>query len=152
MISVRLANLPAVRRGHDRFIRDNEAMVAEVSELAGNLAVQHVQAYPEFKPRTGALQRATNYRVIRTSGGRILRIENPKEYAATIDTGSRAHKITAKNAPFLRFKIKGRWIRTKSVNHPGTKPYKFLFNATDAAYRSMGQRLNAGMKRLASRF
>ena len=50
-------------------------------------------------------------------------------YAAAVDQGSKPHVITPRNKPFLAFQIDGRWIRTKRVNHPGTKPTYFFTNA-----------------------
>lgn len=59
-------------------------------------------------------------------------------YAIFREKGTRPHKITAKNKPYLVFKIptaisiKGRktakntWVRVKSVNHPGTTAAPFM--------------------------
>lgn len=61
-----------------------------------------------------------------------------KFYAIFREEGTKPHKITAKHAPWLVFKvptamsIAGRktkantWVKTKSVNHPGTKAAPFM--------------------------
>jgi hypothetical protein len=152
MFSLRLVNLPEVRAGHQRFLRGHEEMVQDVSERGGDVALQHVQNYPEFKRQSGKLQDATDYRVVRLKGGKLLRIYNPKPYAASIDGGARPHLIRAKNKPYLHFKGRRGWARVKAVKHPGNRPYKFLYRANNAAFRVMGQDLRSGMTELAKRF
>src|SRR6478609_8146431 len=98
-----ISNLDEVHRGHERFLADNARLIVEAEGLAGRHALTYVQRYSEFTRRSGKLQDRTSYRVVRTSGGRILRIANPMPYAAAIDTGSKAHRITAVNAKALRF-------------------------------------------------
>jgi hypothetical protein len=93
-----ITNIDDVRRGHAHFLADNARLIVDAETLAGRHALTYVQRYSDFKRRTGKLQDTTRYRVVRTSGGRILRIANPQVYAASIDTGSKAHRITAKNA------------------------------------------------------
>lgn len=152
MLRLRIVNLPEVRRGHDLFIRDNERLVEESAQHGGEVALGHVQHHAEFKRRTGKLQDKTDYRVVRLSGGKLLRITNPMKYAAAIDGGAKPHDIPAKNHPYLWFKGRKGWARVKVVKHPGNRAYRFLYNATDAAFRSMGQRLRSGMTNLAQRF
>jgi hypothetical protein len=148
-----LLNLDEVQRGHDHFLAGNQRLVSSAEELAGRHALQYVQQHSEFHRRSGKLQDKTAYRVVKTSGGKILRISNPLPYAAAIDTGSKAHRITARNASVLRFVSRsGVLMFRRSVWHPGTRPYKFLYNATDSAYRVLGQDLERGMTELARRF
>ena len=64
-------------------------------------------------------------------------------YAIFREEGTKRHPITAKNAPYLVFKIgtawslKGRknsantWVKTKSVDHPGTKAAPFMAPAAE---------------------
>lgn len=51
------------------------------------------------------------------------------KYAAAVNDGSKPHVILPRTKPFLAFQIGGRWVRTKRVNHPGTKPTHFFTNA-----------------------
>jgi HK97 gp10 family phage protein len=51
------------------------------------------------------------------------------DYAAHVEFGTKAHVIRPKNKKFLSFKINGKWIRARVVNHPGTRPQPFMFPA-----------------------
>ena len=148
-----ITNLEEVKRGHAHFLAGNARLIVDAETIAGRHALTYVQRYSEFTRRTGKLQDTTRFRIVRTAGGRLLRIANPQAYAASIDTGSKAHRITAKNGKALRFMSRsGVMIFRRSVWHPGTRPYKFLYNATDSAYRVLGQELKRGMTVLAERF
>lgn len=150
--ALQIVNLPEVHRNHEHFVADNARMLEESAAVAGKAALEFVKRYPGFKPRTGALQKATTAKVVRLANGRLLTIDNAKPYAGTIDGGSRPHKITAKNGKALMFMTGGKTIFRRSVNHPGTKPYKTFYRATFSAYRSMGQDLTRRMTALSSRF
>jgi Bacteriophage HK97-gp10, putative tail-component len=80
--------------------------------------------------RTGRLRssiRAEPPRIFSLRGS--VTVGSDLEYAAHVNDGTRAHKITAKNAKALRFHIGGKLVFVKSVNHPGTKGTKFLDRA-----------------------
>jgi hypothetical protein len=147
-------NLREIHAIHTRFsiLNDNELTAA--AEEAGEIGEHYVHERPKFKPRTGDLQAATEHKVIRTKRGRVIRLLNPKKYAAAIDKGARPHGIVARRAPLLIFfwqKI-GQWVATKRVQHPGNKPYRFLHDATWVAGRSFLSTMRARMERIASRF
>lgn len=146
--------LSPIRRAHAQFLAEHDRMTFDALQDAGRHGVDHVQQFPAFKPRTGALQKATQSRVIKTAGGRLVRLSNAKRYAEAIDTGARPHVIAARNAPLLVFfwKKKGIWMRTRKVNHPGNKPYKFMYRAYHSAGRVAEQHLATGMARVAKRF
>jgi hypothetical protein len=57
---------------------------------------------------------------------------NTADIAMLVDVGSRKHVIRAKNAPYLHFPIDGRWVRVKTVNHPGTTAQHVLLDALQA--------------------
>lgn len=62
-------------------------------------------------------------------------------YARIHEEGSRPHVIRAKNAVSLTFfwpKV-GRVVHYKSVQHPGTRPYRFLTRGAEAAMRMWGR-------------
>lgn len=156
-----LSNLSELERAHDRLLAETERAIAESLGDAGRHAVEHVNLHPEFRPHTGNLQKHTKARVVRTSGGRILRIINDAAYAAAIDGGSKAHIIrpTGRGPRIggptrLRFFSKklGHWVSVREVHHPGTKPYRFLYYATDAANRVFRADIERRMADLASRF
>ena len=148
-----ITNLNEVRRGHDHFLAGNQRLVDDSENIAGRHALQYVQQHSDFTRRTGKLQDRTTYRLVRTSGGKLLRIANPLPYAAAIDTGSKAHWIYPKRGQFLMFRGRsGGMVFARKVHHPGTRPYKFLYNAADSAYRVLGQDLRRGMTEIARRF
>ena len=148
-----ITNLDEVHRAHEHFLAGNARLIVEAETTAGRHALNYVHSYSTFTRRTGKLQDRTRYRIVRTSGGRILRLANPLPYAAAIDTGSKAHRITAVSAQALRFKSRsGVMLFRRSVWHPGTKPYKFLYNAADSASRVLRQELVRGMTDLAAHF
>lgn len=148
-----IRNLDEVRRGHEFFLAKNAVTLDDALHIAGDHALEHVALHPEFKPRTGALQAATSFRVVRTAGGKLLKIRNDAKYAAAIDTGAKPHPIVARRAPCLVFRGRdGKLVFTKRVNHPGNRPYKFLYFATDGAFRATRRYLESEMARLAKRF
>jgi hypothetical protein len=153
-------SIPDVRVKHQRFEHALESLVDRVSTQSGNLARRHVYQTPHFKPRTGNLQRSTDFQVVRLKSGRRIKIYNTAPYAAAIDRGARPHIIRARKARALHFNWPGFWsVSTKSpewflrsVHHPGNKPYRFLWHATWGAYRFAGGRLRHGMTLLARKF
>lgn len=150
--SVQLVNLSELEQAHSRFLLNQDRVINSALETAGEVAEQAVQQNPGFKRRTGATQDATTHKVVRLSSGRVLRIENPKKTAAFLEWGTRPHKISAKSGRALRFMLGGRAVFRKSVNHPGTKPYKTFYRATFTAYRSTAPLLARDLSALASRF
>lgn len=147
-------DIAELERAHDRLLADNERAIAESLELAGLHAIEHVQQHPEFKPQSGNLQRKTKARVVRTSGGRILRITNDAPYAGAIDGGAKPHVIRPVTATRLRFfsKKADKWVFAKEVHHPGNRPFKFLYFATDAANRVFRADLTRRLTDIGARF
>lgn len=58
------------------------------------------------------------------------------EYAAAVNDGTRPHVIRPKTKQALRFRIGGRTVFAKVVNHPGTRARPFL----DRALREVAAR------------
>lgn len=50
-------------------------------------------------------------------------------YGIYVDQGTKPHVILPKRKPFLAFQVDGKWVFTKRVNHPGTRPTYFFTNA-----------------------
>jgi hypothetical protein len=133
---LQLTNLESLAREHDHFLARQERILHDTLEEAGDHAKNFVIDHPGFEPRTGDLQKATKARVVRMSNGRVLRITNASPYAGAIDGGARAHVITPKSGKFLRFIGRnGKTVFARRVNHPGNKPYRFLYRATMSASR-----------------
>lgn len=93
---------------------------------------------PDPVPRTTAQRRPGTLRDsivkrVKTGGGDdvILEVGSEDEIALWHHEGTRAHVIQARTKPRLVFywpKV-GRVVAFKRVNHPGTRPNRFLTNA-----------------------
>ena len=59
----------------------------------------------------------------------VYTIGSDVEYAAFVNDGTRPHVIRARNAQVLRFRVGGRVVYAKAVNHPGTRAKPFLDRA-----------------------
>lgn len=68
---------------------------------------------------------------ISTSGGVVGIVRFAKRYATWYDQGTRPHQIRARNATVLSFywAKAGGMVAFPKVNHPGTKPTRFLSDA-----------------------
>jgi hypothetical protein len=148
-------NLKELHRAHEKMKREHKSAVAEAMRIAGAQAVEHVRKRSTFRRRKArSLKDDTRTRIVRTRGGKTLRIAWRKKYAPYIEYGTRPHVIKPRRGLYLRFywpKV-GRVVLARKVNHPGTRPYKFGWKATHASYRVMGRRLEQGLARVASRF
>lgn len=51
------------------------------------------------------------------------------DYAGYVHDGTAPHVIRPKTKSVLRFKVGGRWVYAKQVNHPGTRARPFLDRA-----------------------
>jgi hypothetical protein len=145
-------DLSAVRLAHRRFLAKHDAILAQSLEESRQQGLAEVRRNPGFKPRTGALQRATTGRVVRTRTGAIVRLQNRKAYAAAIDRGSKAHVIQVRRRKALRFIGSGGVVFRRRVNHPGTKPYRFLSRAVNEAGRLFGTRFVSRIEQAARSF
>lgn len=150
-----ISNLAAVKAGHRRFLAKHARMLDVRTRAAALFIPDYVREHPTFRPRTGKLQGAVRGRVIRT-GGRVIVIrgdadQRKAKYAPFVEFGTRPHLIRAKKKA-LRFTVRGQVLFRRSVQHPGTRPYKFLYRATFAAGRKFGRDMQAEMGRIASTF
>lgn len=85
--------------------------------------------------RSGALKASIDSRYGRQGGELRVKVgANPhlpdsmrtRGYGYFHHEGTLPHKITAKNAKALKFRMAGRTVYRRSVNHPGTKPNPYL--------------------------
>ena len=146
-----ITNLADVKREHQRLLRELDAAMGDELLSAGRFAENYTSAHRlGFVPRSGAkgLARATGSKVVRTKGGRLVRIFNTKRYAAAIDSGSKAHEIRARRRTFLRFVVRGRVVFARRVWHPGTRATRFLWRATYAAFRTLQPSLETRLQTL----
>lgn len=135
------------------FVGEHERMLQHATHYAAEHEKRHVMDYPRFTPRTGKTQRATKARVLRARNGRLIRLSNARKVATFLEYGTKPHVIMPKKpGGRLVFRKGGQLIFARKVNHPGTRPYKFLYRAHRSGYRVLGESLEQGMRRAAMRF
>jgi hypothetical protein len=147
-------NLRRVHQLHKQFTNDNRRMVGEALRDAGEFAQNHVKSHSKFKRQSasGSLKDATEFKLKRSKNIATLGVISRKKYAHAIDLGARPHVILPRRKRLLRFMWRGRLVFARKVNHPGNRPYRFLYRATNAAYRIAGQDMRNRMVLLARRF
>jgi len=147
-------NIAQVQRGHELFLKQQDAWVMEALEIAKAQASEHVKKRSTFKRRspTSSLKDSTKGRIVKTRGGKKLHLTWPKKHALFIEYGTRPHPIIARRRRALRFVVNGQTLFRRKVMHPGTRPYKFGWKATSSAYRVLSQRLDARVRVARFRF
>lgn len=156
---MQILNLDKVRRSHQHFLANHARMVDTVlqeAELTRD-AQREVSAGDAPKNRTGNLILKTKARVVRTAGGKLVKIQNRAKYAHAQDGGSGLHgprkaRYMIPGKPFLRFMWHGVLTYRRYVMHPGVKPTKFLFHATQRVAVNVGKQLRSGMTKVARQF
>lgn len=76
-----------------------------------------------FKNQTGNLRRSINRRVFSGLKGIVSTDEKYGEY---VEFGTRPHTIYPKNKKMLAFKVGGKMVFARKVNHKGSRPYPFM--------------------------
>jgi hypothetical protein len=75
---------------------------------------------------SGRLKESIHYRQLRDSWGQYLWIGSEVNHAFMHHEGTKPHVIVPRNAPMLRFASGSRIVYTRHVNHPGTRPNRYL--------------------------
>lgn len=111
-------------------LRDPNGMVADhfhdLSRRTVRLAKRQVGV------DTGALKASIGYTLRATGAPIVSRIGSSNKIALLHHEGSVPHVILPKKAQTLRFKSHGRIVYAKIVNHPGTKPNRYLTDSLRA--------------------
>lgn len=76
--------------------------------------------------QSGELRDSIHMRQTRDPFGQRMEIGSKLNYALMHHEGTKPHVITPNDANILRFSAGGRVVYTHKVNHPGTRPNKFL--------------------------
>lgn len=76
--------------------------------------------------QTGALRKSIRMTHTGNATGQYLTVGSNKNYAYVHHEGSRPHTITPNTAPILVFRSGTRIVKTPKVEHPGTRPNKYL--------------------------
>jgi len=82
-------------------------------------------------------RRTFTFRTVYTVGSDV-------EYAQAVHDGTRPHVIRPVRAKALRFKVGGRVVYAKLVNHPGTKGRPFLDRALREVAAARGYSFRSG--------
>jgi hypothetical protein len=93
-------------------------------ELRGQAIVR--DAKKQVGVKTGALRNSIHMRHLGNAGGQYLWIGAKKSYAYAHHEGTRPHTITPKEKPILVFRSGSKIVRTPIVEHPGTRPNRYL--------------------------
>ena len=80
---------------------------------------------------TGRLKGSIHVRQGRSGPGQYVEVGSPLNHALLHHEGSKPHVILPNRAKVLRFTSGSRVIYTRKVNHPGTRPNRYL---TDQLY------------------
>lgn len=91
--------------------------------------------------RTGKLRSTIHAEI--TARGFKLTADTP--YAKFMEYGTKRHVIRAKAGKRLAFTVNGRKVFAKKVNHPGTKPYRYLSIALLAAFNEFKATFKPGL-------
>lgn len=109
-------------------------VLSALSEAAEDVAEEARRAH-DYKDRTGRLTRSITDVPARRIGRSEFeaQVVARTEYAQAIEEGAAPHAIRPKRAGgFLVFRGRdGRLVRTKAVQHPGNRAYRFLANALE---------------------
>ena len=158
-------NLKKLHDAHQRALKLHQAAEKDAFRVAGRAASEYTRNRSTFKrrkPGRASLKEATRTRVIRSGSGKILKIRWNRKYASYVEDGTRPHRISvgeigggsgSTRGKALRFIGRGgRVVFRRSVNHPGTRPYRFGIRSTRHAHMVFGKRMREGMDRVSRRF
>lgn len=111
-------------RGHYVQFFSTRGMVGKhISRLGTRVAIR---AKMQVGVRTRKLKASIRSETFEARRGPMAQVGSSRDYALLHHEGSKPHTITARRAKVLRFKSKGRIVYAHSVNHPGTKPNRYL--------------------------
>lgn len=120
-------------------LRGRNGMVAQ------HLAIVATQVQAEARRRVGKDTRRLEHSIVKRfvmrPDGPTVEVGSTEKHALFHHEGTRPHEILPKQASVLRFPVsKGSsvFIFARSVQHPGTKPNKFLTEALEAVLATGG--------------
>ena len=108
----------------DYYLNNQDGEVGRFLRKRGRLIV--ALAKRQVGVDTGKLKASINMTHERVSRGQQIRIGSSLPYAHMHHEGTQPHIITPKEAGILRFSSGGRVIYTHRVDHPGTRPNRYL--------------------------
>lgn len=116
MYRINVSGLDKMIKGAENF--DNTAQVLLRRAMQQSLTVVTNEAKKNAPYRSGRLRRSifpTFHSIMRGE------VSASTPYAQYVELGTKPHTITPKKAKALAFKVGGKMVFTKKVNHPGFK-------------------------------
>lgn len=126
-------------------LRDDLEVAVKISvrDIRERAASEH-----DWVSRTGMTEREG----IRSSlDGLVGVVELATPNAIGLHQGRPAHTIKPRNKMILRFPVGGRFVFARKVNHPGNKPYPYLFNAAEKEEPAITSRFEAAIEKVLRR-
>lgn len=109
----------------NHLLRGKGGMVYDHIDTLGKRLLQ--RAKQQVGKKTMALYKSIKASTASTGrGGPVATVVADNKIAMIHHNGSRPHIITPRRQTTLRFPVRGKMVYTKLVNHPGTKPNRFL--------------------------
>lgn len=108
----------------DYYLKSPEGPVGR--DLARRGTAVMVAAKRQVGVKTGALRASIGMSQEREITGQAVKIGSPLKYAKLHHEGSKPHVILPVSAKYLRFVSGKKLVFTTKVNHPGTKPNRYL--------------------------
>lgn len=107
-------------------INGDDGLVGRYMKRKARAIVSAAKAQAGYK--TGALKKSIHFRHTTHAYGHKLWIGSRLSYAYMHHEGTKPHLILPKKSEVLRFTKGSRVIYSRGVNHPGTKPNRYLSN------------------------
>lgn len=83
-------------------------------------------AFEEINKDTGRTAGTIGSTIIGGGSSVSGHVGSNDDVARYLEFGTRPHVIRPRNAKALKFNVGGRTVFARSVNHPGTRPYRWL--------------------------
>lgn len=78
---------------------------------------------------TGRLRASGSMRIAERGSAVVGEVEYTADYAAAVHNGTRPRVIVPRRGRYLRFRVGGRTVYARRVNHPGTPARPYLATA-----------------------
>lgn len=158
-VSIKLDNAKELEQV---FRRAPGIAMKEYKDSLERIATSMVETSMKYAPVNKGQYESTGLKGRRGSGGNLRQsirkfpygstgfiVRVGAEYGVYVDQGTKPHVIVPRNSRYLVFKGRnGEWVRTRRVNHPGTKPTFFFTNAAAETERYANREMSAAMDRV----
>ena len=133
MYEIRIQNLEELKELFRKTPQIVGKQLETATKDAGKLILKTEKE--EVPVKTAQLKRSItmDYRPISVS------IYPTVKYALPVHEGSKPHVIVPTRKKLLRFKINGKWVFARKVNHPGNKANKFVERTVSKTAQSVNK-------------